>query len=197
MTEEKSTKKKLLQIGIIAVIVLGVLAIYIAKTAREKQPVPEPAVQETIKPSAEPDNSTNGSTVSDEVPLAISEVDMVKILSNKLPVIIDFGADSCIPCKEMAPVLKKLNAEMQGKAVIQFVDVWQYSDAAKDFPIRVIPTQVLINADGTPYVPNEDIASGFTMYSSKETGEHVFTVHEGGLDEDAMRAILADMGVSE
>ena len=195
MTEEKSTKKKLLQIWIIAAIVLGVLAIYIAKTAGEKEPVP--TVQETVEPSAEPDNSTTGLPVSDEVPLAISEVDMEKILSYKLPVIIDFGADSCIPCKEMAPVLKKLNAEMQGKAVIQFVDVWQYSDAAQNFPIRVIPTQVFINADGTPYVPSEDFASEFTMYSNKETGEHVFTVHEGGLDEDTMRAILADMGVSE
>ncbi|OLN32939.1 Thioredoxin [Desulfosporosinus metallidurans] len=38
---------------------------------------------------------------------------------------IDFGADSCVPCKEMAPVLKKLNTEMQGKAIVKFVDVWK------------------------------------------------------------------------
>ncbi len=46
------------------------------------------------------------------------------------PIIIDFGADSCIPCKEMAPVLKKLNEEWQGKVIVKFVDVWKYPDAA-------------------------------------------------------------------
>ena len=66
---------------------------------------------------------------------------------------IDFGANSCIPCKEMAPILKTLNAEMQGKAIIKFVDVWKNTDAANDFPVQVIPTQVLIAADGTPYAP--------------------------------------------
>lgn len=35
------------------------------------------------------------------------------------------------------------------------------------------------------------------MYTYKETGEHAFTVHQGGLTEDQMRAILADMGVAE
>jgi thioredoxin 1 len=37
----------------------------------------------------------------------------------------------------------------------------------------------------------------FTMYSFKETEEHAFTVHQGGLTEDQMRLILTDMGVTE
>ena len=48
-----------------------------------------------------------------------------------------------------------MNAEMQGKAIVKFVDVWKHAEAADGFPIQVIPTQVLINADGTPYVPSE------------------------------------------
>jgi thioredoxin 1 len=55
----------------------------------------------------------------------------------------------------MAPVLKTMNAQMQGKAIIKFVDVWKNGDAARDFPVQVIPTQVFINDDGTPYVPSE------------------------------------------
>jgi thioredoxin 1 len=97
----------------------------------------------------------------------------------------------------MAPVLKTLNAEKQGEAIIKFVDVWKNGDAARDFPVQVIPTQVFINADGTPYVPSDDIEIKFTMYSKKDTDEHVFTVHQGGLTENQMRAILADMGVTE
>lgn len=131
-----------------------------------------------------------------EIPLTITEVDMKAALSHNLPIIIDFGADSCIPCKEMAPVLEKINEEMQGKAVIQFVDVWQYPEAAQEFPVQVIPTQIFIMPDGSPYVPTKDIGVELISYASNETGEHAFTAHQGGLTEEQMRMILEDMGVS-
>lgn len=130
------------------------------------------------------------------IPLTVTSIDMGVLKKNNLPIIIDFGADSCIPCKEMAPVLKKLNEEMQGKAVIQFVDVWKNPDATKDFPVQVIPTQVFYHADGSPYVPSEELEIEFTMYSTKDTNEHIFTVHQGGLTEQQMRDILADMEVT-
>ena len=134
--------------------------------------------------------------VSDaETPLNITEVTLEEIKAYGLPVIIDFGADSCIPCKEMAPVLINLNEEMQYRAVIQFVDVWKYPETARDFPVQVIPTQVIFNADGTPYVPSAGLGIPMTMYSTKDTGEHIFTVHEGGLTEEQLRLILDDMGV--
>lgn len=115
-----------------------------------------------------------------------------------LPIIVDYGADSCVPCKQMAPVLQNLNAEMQGKAFIKFVDVWKYYEAAANVPIQLIPSQVIFNPDGTPYEPSGDVANqigGFKMYSDQEGGEHIFTVHEGGLTEEQMRLILAEMGV--
>lgn len=129
--------------------------------------------------------------------LEATNIDLEVLTSYELPIIIDFGADSCIPCKEMVPVLKTLNVEMQGAAIIKFVDVWKNEDVANDFPIQVIPTQIFINADGTPYVPSDDIKIEFTMYSTKDTNEHVFTVHQGGLTEGQMRRILTDMGVGK
>lgn len=132
-----------------------------------------------------------------EIPLYITEITLEEIRAYELPVIVDFGADSCIPCKQMAPVLVSLNEEMQGRAVVQFVDVWKYPEAAQDFPVQVIPTQVIFHSDGTPYVPPEDLGIPMTMYSTKDTGEHIFTVHEGGLTEEQLRLILVDLGVVE
>lgn len=131
--------------------------------------------------------------------LETNAVDLEALTAYGLPLMIDFGANSCIPCKEMAPILKTLNAEMQGKAIIKFVDVWKNTDAANDFPVQVIPTQVLIAADGTPYAPSEEVTSQIelTQYTYKDTGELAFTVHQGGLTEEQMRLILSDMGVEE
>ena len=128
---------------------------------------------------------------------ATKQIDFAALSEYGLPIIADYGADSCIPCKQMAPVLKTLNAEMQGKAFIKFVDVWKYYEAAANVPVQVIPTQVFFNADGTPFVPSDELAKEiqFDMYSDKEGGKHIFTVHQGGLTEEQMRAILKEMGV--
>ncbi len=129
--------------------------------------------------------------------LNVNEVDLESWQQHNLPIIIDFGATECEPCKAMAPVLVDLNAEMQEKAIIKFVDVWVNPAASQDYPVQVIPTQILINADGTPYVPSEEVAQQiqFSAYADRESGEHVFTAHMGGLSEEQMRLILTDMGV--
>ncbi len=126
--------------------------------------------------------------------LNITSTQEIKEVSG-LPTIIDFGADECIPCVEMAPVLLTLNEEMQGKAYIKFVDVWKYPEAATGYPVMTIPTQIFINADGTPYVPSGDVGVQLIMYQDPDTEEHLFTVHQGGLTEEQMRVILSDMGV--
>ncbi len=130
-----------------------------------------------------------------EFQLEATSIDLEKLKSYKMPIIIDFGADSCIPCKQMAPVLKKLNSEMQGKVIIKFVDVWKNGDAAAEFPIQIIPTQIFYTHDGKPYVPSKELGIEFLMYNIKESNEHAFTVHQGGLTEEQMRIILKDMGV--
>ena len=125
-------------------------------------------------------------------------IDYEALAEYGLPIIVDYGADSCVPCKQMAPVLQTLNAEMQGKAFIKFVDVWQHYEAAANVPIQLIPSQVIFNPDGTPYEPSGELVDqigGFKMYSDQESGQHIFTVHEGGLTEKQMRLILAEMGV--
>lgn len=101
------------------------------------------------------------------VPLELTSAFALTALTNqRLPVVIDFGADSCVPCKEMAPVLTDLNRELAGKAIIHFVDVWKYRNLANSYPIRVIPTQVLFNADGSPFLPPENYPLPLTMYTS-------------------------------
>jgi len=61
---------------------------------------------------------------------------------------LDLGADSCIPCKMMAPILKKMKKKYDGKAAIIFIDVWKHREQAKRFGIRAIPTQIFFDKEG-------------------------------------------------
>jgi thioredoxin 1 len=66
----------------------------------------------------------------------------------KLPKLLDLGADKCIPCKKMAPILAELKKEYAGRLEVEFIDVWQNPDAGNQYKIRLIPTQIFYDADG-------------------------------------------------
>lgn len=188
MDNMSSSKKSIvLKIGVIVVIIAVIAGIFIYKSSKNS----DQSVKEDSSSQLQADEST------DNYPLKITKTDIDTIKAYGIPTVIDFGSDSCIPCKQMAPVLENLNKEWQGKAAVQFMDVWKYTDGVSDFPVSVIPTQVFFNADGTPYVPSEEIQQEieFTMYSDKNTNEHIFTVHQGGITEEQMRKIFAEMGV--
>ena len=61
---------------------------------------------------------------------------------------IDLGADKCIPCKMMAPIMAKLEKAYEGKAAIVFIDVWKHNEQAGRFGIRAIPTQIFYDQTG-------------------------------------------------
>ncbi len=182
----KKNKNMWVNILIVILVLAAVAGIYVYKKSEEDKRNDQITAQTDSK------NIDVESTS-----LEISSVDLDKIKSYGLPFVIDFGSDSCIPCKEMAPVLETLHKDFQGKAIVHFVDVWKNTTAANNFPVSVIPTQVFFNTDGTPFVPSAELAQEieFTMYRSKDTNEHVFTVHQGGVTEEQMRKIFAEMGV--
>lgn len=129
--------------------------------------------------------------------LDATELNLDQLKSYGLPIIIDFGSDSCDACKEMAPVLKELNAELCGKAIVKFADVWKYPNLAEGYPISLIPTQLFFDKDGNPYTPSDPERMGMMLYQTKDTMEHVFTAHEGGMTKDQLLDALSEMGMEE
>ncbi len=65
-----------------------------------------------------------------------------------LPRLVDLGADKCVPCKAMAPILEELRAEQAGRLEVVFIDVWKNKDEAAKYGIDLIPTQIFYAADG-------------------------------------------------
>ncbi|MFN2371741.1 MAG: thioredoxin family protein [Candidatus Krumholzibacteriia bacterium] len=72
-----------------------------------------------------------------------------------LPRMLDLGADKCVPCKMMAPILEELKTEYEGRMVIEFIDVWKNPSAGAGYNLRLIPTQIFYAPDGTELFRHE------------------------------------------
>jgi thioredoxin 1 len=78
----------------------------------------------------------------------ISSLEPIQISGKELPVLVDLGADKCIPCKKMAPILEELKNEYEGRLIVDFIDVWKNPDEAPKYGVKLIPTQIFFNASG-------------------------------------------------
>ncbi|MCX5634610.1 MAG: thioredoxin family protein [Planctomycetota bacterium] len=76
-----------------------------------------------------------------------------------LPRLVDLGADKCIPCKMMAPILEELKTEYAAVLNVEFIDVWKNPDAGQKYGIRVIPTQIFYDASGKELFRHEGFFS--------------------------------------
>lgn len=77
----------------------------------------------------------------------------------KLPKVVDLGADKCIPCIMMKPVLEDLKAEYGDKLDIEIIDVWQNPKEAEKYNIKLIPTQIFYDPDGNEFYRHEGFMS--------------------------------------
>jgi thioredoxin 1 len=83
-----------------------------------------------------------------DLPDGFAQTSKVAKVSAKLPRLVDVGADKCIPCIMMAPVLGELKKEYAGVLDVEFVDVWKNPSAGQKYGIRGIPTQIFYDANG-------------------------------------------------
>ena len=65
-----------------------------------------------------------------------------------LPRFLELGADQCVPCKMMQPILEELRREYSGQLQVDFIDVWKDPKQSQQYAISSIPTQIIFDAQG-------------------------------------------------
>lgn len=75
---------------------------------------------------------------------------------------IEIGADRCIPCKKMQPVMKEIAAEFPEQVQVVFYDVWKHPEPGRKYGIQLIPTQVFVDRNG------KEIARHVGFYPKEE-----------------------------
>ena len=74
----------------------------------------------------------------------MNDSNFAEIQAQGLPLVIDFSATWCGPCKKIAPIIDELAGEYEGKAVICKCDVDECDELTEKFGIRNVPTILFI-----------------------------------------------------
>ena len=81
-------------------------------------------------------------------PESNTKEDFEKALKTGKPVLVDFGANSCAPCRHMRPILKEVEKEYSEKTKVLIIDVYKYQDLAREHKVMLIPTLVFFDSKG-------------------------------------------------
>jgi thioredoxin 1 len=78
-------------------------------------------------------------------------------ITARLPRLVDLGATTCIPCKEMEPILESMRSGYAGRLAVDFINVRTEPEKAKPYNIKLIPTQIWFDADGKELYRHEGV----------------------------------------
>ena len=113
-------------------------------------------------------------------PITITDEEFeAQVLEAELPVVVDFWAPWCGPCKMVGPILEKLAEEYAGKVLVAKVNTDENQQYAQQYGVQGIPTMIFLNqgqlvhsqVGALPENVLKDLFEQFISIAEKETAE--------------------------
>jgi thioredoxin 1 len=114
----------------------------------------------------------NDASKTDDDP-ETAQVESAVSKDEPLPMLVDLGRGTCIPCKRMKPILEELTEEYEGKAIIEYIDLRYQPEEGRKYGIRLIPTQIFFDAEGKEVYRHEGFMDKASIVAKfREMGVH-------------------------
>lgn len=93
-------------------------------------------------------SSTNQLDTTPSAGLDLASIPLEQALSSGKPTLAEFGSSTCIPCKQMKPLLEELAVDYEGKLNVVIVEVYEQKELTQQYGIMAIPTQIVFDENG-------------------------------------------------
>jgi thioredoxin 1 len=140
---------------LVIVLLIGAVGVIVAM----KNPCGCLSPAQSYSDSVTPSSSTPAKAQDAAAPMAQASTQPIQPGTLGVPRLVDLGADKCIPCKLMAPILEQLKKDFAVKLQVDFIDVWKNPTEAPKYGVKIIPTQIFFAPDGKELFRHEGFFS--------------------------------------
>lgn len=189
----KTQVKKIISIILILVVVCILFGIYTYKNKKnqstENNRISSEAQDNSkINSSSNEGGNSNNSIETDE------PIDYDGIVKEGKPLILVFGSEDCIACRQLKPVMEKLSDKYEGKIYIKYVDIVKHPDFYDNYRFQYIPSLIFFKNDGTPYIPSKEYVDEYNFEIAKDdSGNAKYTLHQGALPQEILENIIQEL----
>lgn len=189
----KTQVKKILSIILILVVVGILFGIYTYKNKKDQS-------TDNNRISSEAQDGSKSNSSSNEVGNSNNSIETDKpidydgIVKEGKSLILVFGSEDCIACRQLKPVMEKLSDKYEGKIYIKYVDIVKHPDFYDNYKFQYIPSLIFFKNDGTPYIPSKEYVDEYNFEIAKDdSGNAKYTLHQGALPQEILENIIQEL----
>lgn len=189
----KTQVKKIISIILILVVVGILFGIYTYKNKSNQSTENNRIVSEAQDGSKSNSSSNDGGNSNNSIETD-EPIDYDGIVKEGKSLILIFGSEDCIACRQLKPVMEKLSDKYEGKIYIKYVDIVKHPDFYDNYKFQYIPSLIFFKNDGTPYIPSKEYIDEYNFEIAKDdSGNAKYTLHQGALPQEILENIIQEL----